>query len=133
MASVIAPAYIAEISPASIRGRLASLQQLAIVTGIFISLLVDFLFARAAGGSGKDFWLGLEAWRWMFLAMAVPAVIYGVLSLTIPESPRFLISKNKVSAATAILSRLLGETNIELKVARIQETMKRDTKPSCKT
>jgi sugar porter (SP) family MFS transporter len=130
MASVIAPAYIAEISPARIRGRLASLQQLAIVTGIFISLLVDFIFAEAAGGSGEDFWLGWEAWRWMFLAMAVPAVIYGALSLTIPESPRFLISKNKHDAATAILTKLLGETNIELKVARIQESMKRDTKPS---
>ena len=130
MASVIAPAYIAEISPASIRGRLASLQQLAIVTGIFISLLVDFIFAQAAGGSSEDFWLGWEAWRWMFLAMAVPAVIYGALSMTIPESPRFLISKNNVTAATAILTKLLGERNIDLKIARIQETMKRDTKPS---
>jgi MFS transporter, SP family, sugar:H+ symporter len=130
MASVIAPAYIAEISPASIRGRLASLQQLAIVTGIFISLLVDFIFAQIAGGSNKDLWLGMEAWRWMFLAMAVPAVIYGALSLTIPESPRFLISKNRVTAATAILTKLLGETNIDIKIARIQESMKRDTKPS---
>ena len=130
MASVIAPAYIAEISPASIRGRLASLQQLAIVTGIFISLLVDFIFAEAAGGSSEELWLGWAAWRWMFLAMAVPAVIYGLLSLTIPESPRFLISKNKVTAATVILSKLLGKSNIELKIARIQETMKRDAKPS---
>ncbi|MEI4855952.1 MFS transporter, partial [Klebsiella pneumoniae] len=90
-ASVIAPAYIAEIAPARIRGRLASLQQLAIVTGIFISLLVDFLIATAAGGSNEPFWLGLGAWQWMFLAMAVPAVVYGGLALTIPESPRFLV------------------------------------------
>ncbi|GAA3616514.1 sugar porter family MFS transporter [Microlunatus ginsengisoli] len=130
MASVIAPAYIAEISPARIRGRLASLQQLAIVTGIFISLLVDFLFARAAGGSDQPFWFGLDAWQWMFLAMAVPAVLYGLLSLTIPESPRFLISKHKITAATAILSKLLGETDIELKIARIRETMERETEPS---
>ena len=130
MASVIAPAYIAEISPARIRGRLASLQQLAIVTGIFISLLVDFIFATLAGGSSEPFWFGLPAWRWMFLAMAVPAVIYGLLSFTIPESPRFLISKHKVTAATAILTRLLGETNIELKIKRIRESMERETDPS---
>jgi SP family sugar:H+ symporter-like MFS transporter len=130
MASVIAPAYIAEISPARIRGRLASLQQLAIVTGIFISLLVDFIFARSAGGSSEPFWFGLPAWRWMFLAMAVPAVIYGLLSYTIPESPRFLISKHRIPAATAVLSKLLGEANIELKIQRIRESMERETEPS---
>jgi sugar porter (SP) family MFS transporter len=130
MASVIAPAYIAEISPARIRGRLSSLQQLAIVTGIFISLLVDYLIARAAGGSSEPFWLGLDAWQWMFLAMAVPAVLYGGLSLTIPESPRFLISKHKIASAKAILSKLLGERNIELKIRRIQQTMERETDPS---
>ncbi len=130
MASVIAPAYIAEISPARIRGRLASLQQLAIVTGIFISLLVDFIFATVAGGSSEPFWFGLPAWRWMFLAMAVPAVIYGLLSFTIPESPRFLISKHKIKAATAILTRLLGEANIELKIKKIRQSMERETEPS---
>ena len=56
IASVIAPAYIAEIAPAKLRGRLGSLQQLAIVTGIFISLLVDFIFAQIAGGSGEILW-----------------------------------------------------------------------------
>src|SRR5919202_2447425 len=71
MASVIAPAYIAEIAPARIRGRLGSVQQLAIVLGIFVSLLADYAFATAAGGSDKPFWLGLAAWRWMFFAMTV--------------------------------------------------------------
>ncbi len=63
VASVIAPAYIAEIAPARIRGRLASLQQLAIVTGIFISLLVDFIFVQSAGGAGEPLWFGWEAWQ----------------------------------------------------------------------
>lgn len=130
MASVIAPAYIAEIAPASIRGRLASLQQLAIVTGIFISLLVDYLLAEAAGGSGEEFWLGLEAWRWMFMAMAVPAVLYGGLALTIPESPRFLISRHRIDDAKVILSKLLGPRNIDATIARIRETMERETEPS---
>ena len=94
VASVIAPAYIAETSPPRIRGRLGSLQQLAIVTGIFLSLAVDYLLAHLAGGSREEFWLGLEAWRWMFIVMAVPAILYGVLAFTIPESPRYLVAKS---------------------------------------
>ena len=84
IASVIAPAYIAEIAPAKLRGRLGSLQQLAIVTGIFISFLVDYVIAAWAGSASADFWFGLEAWRWMFIAMVIPAIIYGLLALTIP-------------------------------------------------
>jgi SP family sugar:H+ symporter-like MFS transporter len=130
MASVIAPAYIAEISPARIRGRLGSLQQLAIVIGIFISLLVDFLLALAAGGSGEPLWFGLAAWRWMFLIMAIPAIIYGLLSLTIPESPRFLIAEHRIDEAKTILTKLLGGTNIDATIERIRATMERETEPS---
>ncbi len=130
IASVIAPAYIAEIAPAKLRGRLGSLQQLAIVTGIFISLLVDFIFASLAGGSGEILWFGLEAWQWMFLAMAVPAVIYGLLALTIPESPRYLIAKHRIPEAKEILTGLLGPKNIDNKIARIRESMEREQEPS---
>jgi SP family sugar:H+ symporter-like MFS transporter len=84
-ASVIAPAYIAEIAPASIRGRLGSLQQLAIVSGIFVALLTNAWLAGLAGGAAQDLWFGLEAWRWMFFAEVIPAVAYGILALTIPE------------------------------------------------
>jgi MFS family permease len=72
-ASVIAPAYIAEISPADLRGRLGSLQQLAIVTGIFTSLLVDYAIAAAAGGASEQVPWGGTAWRWMFAAEVIPA------------------------------------------------------------
>ncbi len=130
IASVIAPAYIAEIAPARLRGRLGSLQQLAIVTGIFISLLVDYIFATIAGGSGEVLWFGLEAWQWMFLAMIVPAVIYGLLALTIPESPRFLIAKHRLPEAKAILTDLLGPKNIDAKIQRIRESMEREKEPS---
>ena len=85
-ASVIAPAYIAEIAPASIRGRLGSLQQLAIVSGIFVALLSDYFLATAAGSANNDLWLGLAAWRWMFITLVVPALAYGILALQIPES-----------------------------------------------
>ena len=130
IASVIAPAYIAETSPARIRGRLGSLQQLAIVSGIFLSLLVDWLLAELAGGANQTLWLGLEAWRWMFLCMAVPAVVYGVLATTIPESPRFLIAKQRIPEARVVLTKLLGEKNLEITITRIQETLGSATKPS---
>ncbi|KZV43565.1 plastidic glucose transporter 4 [Dorcoceras hygrometricum] len=108
MASVIAPAYIAEVSPAAIRGRLGSMQQLAIVLGIFAALLSDAWLAGAAGGAEKTLWLGLEAWRWMFLAAVVPALVYGTLVLGVPESPRYLVARGRLAEAKAVLREVLG-------------------------
>ena len=130
VASVIAPAYIAEISPARIRGRLGSLQQLAIVSGIFISLLVDYLLAHIAGGSRETLWLGLEAWRWMFIAMAVPSIAYGLLALTIPESPRYLVASHRIPEARKVLALLLGERNLEITIDRIKRTLSQEKPPS---
>lgn len=130
VASVIAPAYIAETSPPRIRGRLGSLQQLAIVSGIFLSLAIDYALAHLAGGASKDLWLGLEAWRWMFLMMAVPAVLYGVLAYTIPESPRYLVASHRIPEARKVLTMLLGEKNLEITIDRIQSTLQREDKPS---
>ncbi len=121
-ASVIAPAYIAEISPAAIRGRLGSLQQLAIVTGIFVALLSDFALAAAAGGAGEVLFLGLEAWRWMFIAEAVPAIAYVVLSLTIPESPRYLVAQGQPREAREAMSRVLT-SGVDERIADIQRTV----------
>ncbi|WP_051260337.1 sugar porter family MFS transporter [Corynebacterium sputi] len=131
-ASVIAPAYIAEVSPARIRGRLGSLQQLAIVSGIFLALLINSMLARAAGGSGETLWFGLEAWRWMFLVVAFPAIIYGVLAFTIPESPRFLVAKQRIPEARKVLSLLLGEKNMEFTIDRIQQSLDAEKDPSWK-
>ncbi|WP_313676702.1 sugar porter family MFS transporter [Mycolicibacterium sp.] len=130
VASVIAPAYIAETSPARIRGRLGSLQQLAIVSGIFISLAIDYLLAHLAGGADKDLWLGLEAWRWMFLMMAIPAIIYGALAFTIPESPRYLVANHRIPEARKVLTMLLGEKNLDITIDRIQSTLAGEKKPS---
>ncbi|WP_278262383.1 sugar porter family MFS transporter [Nocardia sp. AG03] len=130
VASVIAPAYIAETAPAHIRGRLGSLQQLAIVLGIFLALLVDFLLAHIAGGAAEMLWFGLEAWRWMFLSMAIPAVFYGVLATTIPESPRFLVATQRIPEARRVLTLLFGQKNLELTIGRIQHSLESDTKPS---
>lgn len=132
VASVIAPAYIAEVSPARLRGRLGSLQQLAIVLGIFLSFLVNYALQSAAGGSNEELWLGWDAWRWMFLMMAFPALLYGGLAYTIPESPRFLISQQRLPEARAVLERLLGERNLEITINRIRTSMGKEKKPSWK-
>src|ERR1039458_7334553 len=130
IASVIAPTYIAEIAPARIRGRLGSLQQLAIVTGIFLALLVDYALATAAGGAQSNLALGLPAWRWMFLAMVVPALLSGGLAFTIPESPRYLIAKRRLDEAGSVLRRVLGNIDLDAKVEQIKQTLKREGRPS---
>ena len=129
VASVIAPAYIAEIAPAKYRGRLGSLQQLAIVVGIFIALLSDAFLARAAGGADRPLWLGLEAWRWMFLAGLVPSIAYGVLALQIPESPRYLVARGQLEGAGAVL-RQLSVQNVAAKIESIARSLARTDKPS---
>ena len=113
IASVVAPAYIAEISPKLLRGRLASLQQLAITLGIFTALLSDAVFAAAADGASEEFWFGLEAWRWMLLVCAIPAVIYGFLAYRLPESPRFLVEKGRKDEAQEILASVWKQEDID--------------------
>jgi SP family sugar:H+ symporter-like MFS transporter len=123
-ASVIAPAYIAEVSPAAYRGRLGSLQQLAIVTGIFIALLCDFALARLAGGAEAPLWFGLEAWRWMFIAAALPSAVYGWLAGTIPESPRYLVLRKRLGEAADVLGRFVGNSPpVEERIVDIEKSL----------
>ena len=125
VASVIAPMYIAETSPPRIRGRLGSLQQLAIVTGIFLSLAIDYLLAQLAGGSREELWLGLEAWRWMFLVMARARRSVRRASPSPFPSRRAISSRNTAFRRLArYCSMLLGEKNLEITITRIQESLK---------
>ena len=103
VASVVAPMYIAEIAPAQLRGRLGSLQQLAIVLGIFATGVTNYLIVNAAGSSTASWLLGLEAWQWMFLIMLIPATVYFLLALRIPESPRYLVEIGKLDEARKVL------------------------------
>ena len=130
VASVIAPAYIAEVAPAHLRGRLGSLQQLAIVLGIFVALLTDFFFAHAADGASATLWLGGAAWRWMFIAGVVPSIVYGALALRIPESPRFLVGCGQRDAAAVVLREMLGDIDVDAKVAEIASSVEREHAPS---
>ncbi|MDQ0646309.1 SP family sugar:H+ symporter-like MFS transporter [Microbacterium natoriense] len=128
-ASVIAPAYIAEVSPAKIRGRLGSLQQLAIVTGIFASLLTDALLAGIAGEAAAPLW-GLTAWRWMFISAALPALVYGIMSLRLPESPRYLVRRGEIERASEVLSTVTGTLDVKGKIKEITDTIDTERKES---
>ena len=132
VASVIAPAYIAEVSPASVRGRLGSMQQLAIVLGIFVALLSDAWLANTAGGASKMLWLGLEAWRWMFLVASVPALMYGVLVMGVPESPRYLVARGRLPEARKVLADVLDIRNdaaLDAKVSDIAHSIRAEYQP----
>ncbi|MBP2414174.1 SP family sugar:H+ symporter-like MFS transporter [Arthrobacter stackebrandtii] len=127
LASVIAPAYISEISPRKHRGRLASLQQLAITIGIFAALLSNALFATSAGGAAQELWLGLPAWRWMFLAGAVPAVVYFGIALVLPESPRFLVLQGKDEEAARVFKTIAPDEDTERSIREIKNAVKEDS------
>ncbi|MGQ1838421.1 sugar porter family MFS transporter [Kocuria turfanensis] len=129
VASIIAPAYIAEIAPAAVRGRLGSLQQMGIVLGIFVSLAVDAWLAALAGGSTQDLWWGLEAWRWMFMAEAIPALAYLIGAFTIPESPRYLVEDGRPDEAQAVLANLQGSASATERVRLIKESLRSEHKP----
>ncbi|WP_036487818.1 sugar porter family MFS transporter [Myxosarcina sp. GI1] len=127
-ASVIAPAYIAECSPANLRGRLGSLQQLAIVIGIFLALLCDYFIAVSAGSAESPFLFGIVAWRWMFWTEIPPAVLYGMSALMIPESPRYLVAQGREQEASKVLTKII-RGNVREKIAEIRRTVLRERQP----
>ena len=127
-ASIVCPAYISEIAPAEIRGRLSSLQQLAIVLGLFFAFLSNYLLAGAAGAAHNAYWWGFQAWQWMFWAEIIPSVIFLIGLFFISESPRFLVAANRTQAAHAVFVRL-GHPNPDKKIHEIQETLRTGHKP----
>ncbi|QLE50038.1 sugar porter family MFS transporter [Nostoc sp. C057] len=128
VASVIAPAYIAECSPTHLRGRLGSLQQLAIVVGIFIALLCDYFIAVSAGSAESPFLFGIAAWRWMFWTEIPPAILYGMSALMIPESPRYLVAQGREPEAANVLTKILGG-DVLAKIEEIRQTVLREREP----
>ncbi|MCI6575081.1 MAG: sugar porter family MFS transporter [Arcanobacterium sp.] len=123
ISAVVAPAYIAEIAPADKRGRLGTLQQLAIGVGIFGAFITNFLLVKAAGSADAVLWFGLETWRWMFMSELIPAVIYGVLALRLPESPRYLVSIGQESAALQILRETGSDANPDARIDEIKKSL----------
>ncbi|UIJ35172.1 sugar porter family MFS transporter [Allobranchiibius sp. GilTou73] len=129
LASVISPAYISEIAPARMRGGLTSINQLGITIGIFAALLSDDLVQNSAGGASKATWLGITAWRWMFLVGAVPALVYGVLSFLLPESPRYLVRVGETDGARSVL-KTMGDEAPDHKMKAIKESLQNEDRTS---
>ena len=128
-ASVLSPAYISEIAPANIRGRLTTVQQIMIITGLTAAFVVNYFLAKGAGVSTAKFWGGLDAWRWMFLMQAIPAAIFLVALFMIPESPRYLVSKGRDSDAVQVLTSLFGGEAATPKFEEIRATFASDHRP----
>jgi len=125
-ASVLAPAYISEVAPARYRGRLSSIQQIAIISGLFSAFLSNYVIARWAGTSTEQLAWGYEAWRWMFWVELIPAIIFFFALLLIPESPRFLAASRKKERALAVLTRLMGDDEARTKLAEIDASLASD-------
>jgi len=121
-ASVLAPAYISEIAPAKVRGMLSSVQQIAIISGLFFAFLSNYFIAGKAGSSLQIFAWGYEAWRWMFWVELIPAVTFFFALLIIPESPRFLVASGKKDKAIAVLKKLMNGGEEE-KAAEIESSL----------
>ena len=128
-ASVLSPAYISEVAPANIRGRLTTVQQIMIITGLTAAFVVNYFLAKTAGVSTARFWGGIEAWRWMFLMQAIPAAIFLVALLLIPESPRYLVSKGRTDQARGVLTSLFGADVAGAKLDEIRATFSEDHRP----
>lgn len=128
-ASVLAPAYIAEVAPPALRGRLATLQQLAIVLGLFAAFLSNYLIADAAGSAQNILMLDIAAWRWMFWAELVPAILFLVGVLFIPESPRYLVAQGKLDDAKTVFSKISND-NLDSQISDVKGSLQSDKKPS---
>jgi len=113
VASVLAPIYIAEVAPPRIRGRLVSLNQMAIVSGILLAYLVNWLLS----------YLGPDSWRWMFLSAAVPSAIFFAALFFVPESPRWLTKQGRSPEALAVLSRVAGRDRAVEEMKQIEATI----------
>jgi MFS transporter, SP family, sugar:H+ symporter len=124
---VLAPMYISEVAPASMRGRLASLQQMAIVLGLFCAFLSNDILAKIAGGAGATLWLGAPAWRWMFWMEAVPAAAFLLGALLIPESPRYLVARGRKEDARRVFARIGGDA--DALVRQVEEALRGEHRP----
>jgi sugar porter (SP) family MFS transporter len=128
MASALSPMYIAEIAPAHMRGRLVSLNQFTIVIGVLAAQIVNWRIAEPVPDAATaEFirlsWNGQEGWRWMFTVVAIPAVVFFLGSLAIPESPRWLIKNGAVDRAREVLRRIGGDAYAAAECTTIQTTI----------
>lgn len=112
-ASILSPMYVAEVSPPSLRGRMGTLYQLSIVTGILISYGINYLL--------RD--VGPANWRWMFITGVVPSILFFAMLLVVPETPRYLFMAGKEQQGFAILERIAGRESAEFEAKEIRASL----------
>jgi len=125
IASNISPMYLSEVSPPAVRGKFVAIYQLAVVLGILSAQIVNWLIARPVI-PGEDIlvsWNGQMGWRWMFWAPVLPSIIYLLLAFVVPESPRWLVSKEKYGKATDIFTRIVNRAYAEELVGEVQKSI----------
>jgi sugar porter (SP) family MFS transporter len=123
MASMLSPLYIAEVAPARIRGRMVSLNQLAIVSGMVVVYYVNSMIA----GLGDNQWNVETGWRWMFGSGALPAMVFFVLLFLVPESPRWLTERGREDEALDVLTRVGGRRQADLQMREIRAVLAQET------
>ena len=119
LASMLSPMYIAEISPAKIRGRLVSYNQFAIIFGMLVVYFVNYFIAK---GQAQE-WIDTIGWRWMFASEVIPASLFLLLLSFIPESPRYLVHANREDDANKVLSKVVGEERREIVLNEIKKSL----------
>ena len=119
LASMLSPMYIAEVAPANIRGRLVSLNQFAIILGMLLVYFVNYFIAL----QGDESWLNETGWRWMFASEIVPALLFLILLFLVPESPRYMVIRNKPDSALAVLTRINGAVKAKEVLEEIRSTV----------
>jgi len=122
-ASMTSPLYIAEISPAKVRGRMVSINQFAIVTGFVIVYFINYFIAL----QGDQAWNEQIGWRWMFGSEALPAILLLLLLIRVPESPRWLTKQNREDEALEILSRISGSDHAQSELNEIKDTISQES------
>jgi SP family sugar porter-like MFS transporter len=125
IASTLSPMYIAEVSPADVRGRYVSINQLTIVIGILSAQIANWLIADTVVAEELilSSWNGQWAWRWMFWAVVVPSSLFFITAFLIPESPRWLVNRNKEAKAEKALARIGGSDYAREELAVIKSSL----------
>jgi sugar porter (SP) family MFS transporter len=123
IASISTPMYISEITPAHIRGRLVAVNQIAIVGGIALTSVINYFIAK----SGDQAWLTETGWRWMFGIGILPAMLFSLLLMPIPESPRWLIEKKREDEARRILEKVGGKEFARTELDGIKEAISQES------
>jgi len=138
LASNVSPMYIAELSPAHMRGKFVSINQLTIVIGVLAAQIANYLIYEYAPLPDDaslsvivDSWNGQRGWRWMFAAETIPASLFFMLALFIPESPRWLIKQSRTQEAMDVLTCVGGQAYAQAEVADVEDTLKGERNVVC--